>query len=98
MSNMGPGRAGWVVPGIALPATQPVPIPRVHPSPARRYPVLMLAVTAGTGPWLNSAVGLISVAQLSLYTRISGFQGMTDLYNLVRIGRINNHYAIRGFK
>ena len=42
----------------------------------------------------NMAVGLISVAQLSLYTEISGFQELTEVYNLVDIGRINNHLLI----
>ena len=47
---------------------------------------------------LNMVVGLISVDQVSLSTQISGFQGMTERYNLVRIGRINNHYCFSGTK
>ena len=43
---------------------------------------------------LNMAVGLRSVAQLSLYTQISGFQELTEVHNLIRIGRINNHLFI----
>ena len=39
-------------------------------------------------------VGLKSVAQLPLDDHISGFQGMTEGYNLLRIGRINNHFLI----
>ena len=51
---------------------------------------------AGTGPQLNSAVGLISVAQLSLDDHFSVFGGMTEVYNLVEIGKYNNHSFIRG--
>ena len=43
------------------------------------------------------AVGLKSVDQLSLDELFSGFQGMTEVYNLSEIGRINNHYYIPGF-
>ena len=41
-------------------------------------------------------VGLRSVDQLSLDDQISGSQTMTEVYNLLRIGRINNHYCILG--
>ena len=41
-------------------------------------------------------VGLKSVEQLSLSDRFSGFQGITEVYNLVDIGRINNHFVIPG--
>ena len=41
-------------------------------------------------------VGLKSVVQLSLYDQISGFQDMTEVYNLRNIGRINNHLVILG--
>ena len=50
----------------------------------------------GQSGGVNSVVGLISVVQLSLYVLFSGFQGMTEDYNLLRIGRINNHYVIPG--
>ena len=43
-------------------------------------------------------VGLISVRQLSLDPQISGFQGMTEVYNLLEIDRINNHLYIPGNK
>ena len=56
----------------------------------------MLHAYTGMYGGVNIAVGLISVVQLSLYVQISGFQGMTETYNLIRIGRINNHYVIRG--
>ena len=41
-------------------------------------------------------VGLISVAQLTLDGLFSGFRTMTEVYNLVEIGRINDHYLIPG--
>ena len=40
------------------------------------------------------AVGLISVDQLTLGRRFSGFQGITEVYNVIEIGRINNHFLI----
>ena len=42
------------------------------------------------------AVGLKSVAQLSLVGHISEIEGMTEVYNLVRIGKNNNHLVIPG--
>ena len=84
----------WVVPGIALPPSPPVPLPRVHlPLPGYSHDRACGAADRG-----NMVVGLRSVAQLSLYALFSGFLGMTELYNLVRIGRINNHYVIPGTK
>ena len=41
-------------------------------------------------------VGLISVGQLSLSAEISGFSGMTEVYNLVEIDRSSNHSFIPG--
>ena len=42
------------------------------------------------------AVGLYSVGQLTLGAVFSGFEGMTEVYNLVKIGRITNHFSIPG--
>ena len=92
---MGPGGVSGGYRYSTLPAT-PSPIPRVHPSPTRWYPVLTRAVTAGTSARKNSAVGLISVRQLSLSTEISGFREFTEVYNLLRIDRIINHSVIPG--
>ena len=44
------------------------------------------------------AVGLKSVEQLTLGLYFSGFLGMTEVYNLSEIGRINNHFLIPGIK
>ena len=43
-------------------------------------------------------VGLISVAQLTLSPEISDIDLITEVYNLLRIGRINDHYVIPGTK
>ena len=42
------------------------------------------------------AVGLKSVGQLSLDAQISDIRGITEGYNVVKAGRINNHYVIPG--
>ena len=80
--------------GIALPGTHPARTLIPHPGytpPATPVPAAPADVHV---PDLNTAVGLISVDQLSLSGRISGFQGMTEVYNLSDIGRINNHSLI----
>ena len=41
-------------------------------------------------------VGLYSVGQLTLSAQISRFGGMTEVYNLVEIYRIINHFLIPG--
>ena len=43
-------------------------------------------------------VGLNTVGQLSLSAHFSGFQVITEVYNLLRIDRINNHLYIPGNK
>ena len=55
------------------------PIPRVHPSPT-----LPATCSSPAGPRDegNMVVGLISVGQLTLRTRISGSRGITEGYNL----------------
>ena len=87
---MGPG-TGWVWYRYSHPATHPSP----H-YPGYTPPGTMLHATAtGTAAAQpKEAVGLKSVAQLSLSARISGFLGMTEVYNLVKVGRINNHFVI----
>ena len=56
----------------------------------------MHAVTQRVVPAVNSAVGLKSVRQLTLGAHISDITGMTEVYNLVETGRINNHCYIPG--
>ena len=83
------GMAWWGT-GIALPTTHPV---RTTPGTPSRHP----APRYGYGycsPRAKYGCGLKSVAQLSLDAQFSGFQGITEVYNLVRIDRINNHFVI----
>ena len=42
--------------------------------------------------------GLNTVDQLTLGTQISGFQGITEVYNLAGAGKTNNHLPIPGNK
>ena len=61
-----------------------------HPGYTSPYPAAGLYtadMAAAVYSQLNIAVGLKSVAQLSLSARISGFQGMTEVYNLVGIDK-----------
>ena len=44
------------------------------------------------------AVGLRSVAQLTLDAQISESKGMTEVYNLVEIDNPDDHYVIPGNK
>ena len=44
------------------------------------------------------AVGLISVAQLTLDAQIWDIRGITEVYNLVKTGNPNDHNDIPGFK
>ena len=91
---MGSGRVYWLGTGIALPGTL-LPIPRVHPSP---YPSTASAVPGTALEQVNMAVGLRSVAQLTLDGHISETRGITEVYNLVRIQEISNHFLIPGNK
>ena len=68
--------------------------PRVHP---RWSPRTELSCT-GLSASHNMVVGLISVHQLSLCLHFSGFQGITEVYNLCTAGNPNNHFHIPGFE
>ena len=86
----------WWVPGIALPSTHPGTHPVPHPgytSDSTARPAGPVPVVSGRS---NYAVGLKSVAQLSLSTRFSGFQGITEVYNLVTAGNPDDHSFIPG--
>ena len=74
------------------------PLPRVHPSPTMPAVSMTSVQPRAVSGQLNIAVGLISVDQLSLYASISDIRGMTEVYNLSDIGRINNHSFIVGNK
>ena len=93
MLNMGPGMVPGVGTGIAPPGPpQPCTTPGT-PLPHRTEPA-----TPRTLDHVHKlVVGLKSVGQLTLGTHFSGFQGITEGYNLVIVGRINNHFHIPGF-
>ena len=80
-----------------LPSRHPPssPPPRVHPCPTEQCRTAVEPWYGGAAR-LNSVVGLNSVDQLSLSVRFSGFEGMTEVYNLLKVGRINNHLYIPG--
>ena len=50
----------------------------------------------GQSRGVNVVVGLKSVRQLSLSVRFSGFQGITESYNLAVAGNPNDHFLITG--
>ena len=86
----------WWVPGIALPVPTRSPYPGYTPPPTMPAVPMTSVLPRGAAARKNSAVGLISVVQLSLVAHFSGSRGMTELYNLLRIDRINNHFLISG--
>ena len=49
-------------------------------------------------PESKCGVGLKSVGQLTLSVQISGSEGMTEVYNLIRIGNPDDHNLIPGNK
>ena len=69
-------------------------------TPPRTMPVVYMTsvLPRGRYPRLNIVVGLKSVDQLSLSVQISGSRTITEVYNLVEIGRIINHFSIPGTK
>ena len=88
---------GWV-PGIAPSQYPPGPHTPGTPLP---YPLVAMSGYTGARAWRpanNMVVGLKSVAQLTLEGLFSGFQGITEVYNLATVGRINNHLSIPGNK
>ena len=89
---MGPGMVSWAgyryspptgPPGYHTPGT---PLPTAPATSATSVPAAESKV----------AVGLRSVGQLTLDAEISDIMGMTEVYNLVEINRINNHFLIPG--
>ena len=88
----------WVVPGIV-----PLQDPPRYTTPGTPLPHPLVTMSAATAParcygGVNMAVGLRSVAQLTLGVHFSRFEGITEVYNLLRIRRINNHLHIPGNK
>ena len=89
---------GLVWLGTRYSPSQPPPYPHTPgtPLPYPHPPWTGVHHAAGTYGGANSAVGLRSVDRLSLSDHFSGFEGMTEGYNLALVGRINNHLAIAG--
>ena len=92
MLNMGPGR---VLGGYRY-STPPGP-PQSHHTPGTPLPPALPGTPTPVLPdSVNKAVGLKSVAQLTLSVQISDIRGITEVYNLALAGRINNHFLIPG--
>ena len=77
----------WLGTGIALPGTHPAPPSSHTPGTPPLHHGSMLNTGTATPTGVKVAVGLKSVRQLTLDAQISGFEGMTEVYNLVRIGK-----------
>ena len=84
----------WVGTGIALPATLPATHRSQHPGYTPPHPGTAVHVHGRCRDQTKYAVGLISVGQLSLYAQIWEIQGMTEVYNLVRIDNPDDHKSI----
>ena len=67
-----------------------------HPGYTLPLPPSVPPCHRGLAALRNMAVGLKSVRQLSLGDQISGFLGITEVYNLRNVGIINNHFVIPG--
>ena len=75
------GSLGWSGVGTGIAPSQPTPVyphPGYTPPPHRTVTGLL-----GLAVPVQCAVGLISVDQLSLSVQISGFRGITEVYNVV---------------
>ena len=82
----------WLYPGSTLQAH-----PGPHPTPGTPPPTRTASAVPGTAlTQTNSAVGLRSVAQLSLGTQISDNRTITEVYNLLELGNPNDHFLIAG--
>ena len=92
MTNMGSGRVLGST-RVVHPPGPPTSPPRVH---LLLLPPSVPPCHRGQHPGVKGAVGLISVAQLSLYVHISDIRAFTEVYNLVRIDNPNDHYFILG--
>ena len=74
---------GWLGLGTRYSPSQPSQ-PPTPGTPLPTPPGYPLCRTADYG-WVNDAVGLISVGQLTLSPLFSGLRGITEVYNVVRI-------------
>ena len=94
---MGPG---MVLDGYRYsPSQYTLPVPPGYPTPGTPpLPSSVPPCHRGHVPAVNSAVGLKSVAQLTLSAEISDISLITEVYNLVEINRNSNHFHIPGNK
>ena len=88
-------------PGRVLGGARVVPLQHPPSHPSSHHPGYTPLAPGMAARWLhagaarrNSAVGLKSVDQLSLRLYISGFLGMTEVYNLSVAGNPNDHKLI----
>ena len=58
----------------------------------------LATVPRGSYGGVNMVVGLQMVAQLTLSVHFSGFQGITEGYNVAKAGNPNDHNVIPGNK
>ena len=89
------GWPGWV-PGIALPVPTQLPLVPTTPGTPPTVPGMATGACSGSVRQSKCGVGLKSVAQLSLRLEISGFRGITEVYNLLYAGNANDHNDIPG--
>ena len=87
------GSTRYSPPGPTLAIPHPGYTPAL-PAVRHRYTECSPRTVSGA----NSAVGLKSVDQLSSYVLFSGFEGMTEVYNLTTAGNPNDHFVIPGTK
>ena len=82
MTKYGSREVSWWGTDIAPPGPPQVPYPGYTPPPTPGARYTVYSAPAGSAGQTNMAVGLKSVGQLTLYDQISGFKGMTEVYNL----------------
>ena len=89
------GTLGWVLGGYRYSPpspTHPYPYPGYTPPPLQCHHLLH-----GCYRQEEYGRGLKSVQQLTLGVHFSGFQGITEGYNLVKAGNADDHKLIPGF-
>ena len=82
-------------PGYRYAPSQPPPVPPTPGTPSP-YPTPSTHPSWPSSTLYNMAVGLKSVAQLTSRALFSGFQGITEVYNVVDAGNADDHFPIPG--
>ena len=88
----------WWGTGYSPPGHPPGPLLIPHPGYTPSSPARLDHAAVPHSRGVKEAVGLKSVDQLSLSAHFSGSGVMTEVYNLLKIGRIINHKYIPGNK